>query len=131
MKHKSSSNGFFSNWQVKIVCLILAVLIYFAFAVGMPGERKIKMPLNLILPEGFNVTSLIPSDAEVVIRGEEGKIYMVDVNRIKLVADFSDVKTAGVASVPVVIDYQELLDYIDVTDLTIYTNPANIKLYFE
>lgn len=130
MKH-NSSNGFFRDWKIKVLCLILAALVFFAFSNGMPRERRITMPLNIILPEGLEVTSLIPETADIVIRGDEGKIYMVDVDRVKLYADFSNVKSDGVASVPVTIDYSDLLDFISTTDLTIYADPSIVKLYFE
>lgn len=130
MKHKNS-NGFFYDWKIKVVCLLTAILVFFCFSIGIPGERKISMPLNIELPSGLKVTSLIPETADVVIRGDEGKIYMIDVSRIKLIADFTDVKSEGVASVPVTIDYTDLLEYIGINDLTIYTEPAIVKLYFE
>lgn len=130
MKH-SNSNGFFANWQIKIICLLVACLVFFCFELGMPGERKITMPLDVIFPENLEVTSLIPETVDVVVRGNEKQIYMVDVSRIKVYADFSSVKSAGVASAPVTIDYTDLLDYISISDLTIYTDPSIVKLYFE
>ena len=128
---QNKTRGFFSDWQVKILCLIVAVLVYFSFSFGIPSERKVTMPLNIMLPEGLEVTSNMPESVDVIVRGNEKQIYMVDVSRIKLYADFTDVKNEGVASVPVVIDYSELLDFISITDLTIYTDPSLIKLYFE
>lgn len=128
---QSKTHGFFSDWQVKFICLILAVLVYFCFSFGMPSERKVTMPLSVILPEDLKVTSIIPESVDVVVRGNESQIYMVDVSRIKLYADFSNVSNEGVASAPVVIDYSALLDYISIADLTIYTEPSLVKLYFE
>jgi len=130
MKRKST-NGFFSDWQIKTVCLILAVLIYVVFYLGIPSERKISMPLEIILPNDMTVTSLIPSTADLIVSGNEKQIYMVDVSRVKLYADFSNVHSEGVASVPVTIDYSDLLDFIDITDVSIKADPSFVKLYFE
>lgn len=131
MKHKKNSNGIFYNWQIKCLCLLFAVLVYFTLSYSMSGERSVTLPLKVELPKDLSVTSLIPETADVVIRGDERQIYMVDLNRVTLSADFSGVTDTGIAAVPVKIDYSDLLDYIDITDVTLYTRPSVVKLYFE
>jgi len=131
MKHKKNQNNLFANWRAMTLCLFLAVLVYLAFAYGMPAERRVSMPLNVLLPENLKVTSLIPTSADIVVTGNEKQIYMLDLSRIKLYADFSEIQNVGVASVAVTIDYTDLVDYINMMDLTIEADPSIIKLFFE
>lgn len=131
MKFDKTSGRFFRNWQVKILCFIFAVFIYAMVAFESMGERTVTMPLSIVMPEGYEPTSLVPETASVVIRGSEKQIYLVDVSRVKLYADFSDVHESGVASAAVNVDYTDLLDYIGFTDISIFTKPSVIKIYFE
>ena len=122
---------FLIRWKIIIICFLFALSLYVAFYFSGRAERHIAMPLQLILPEGFEVGSLMPEDAEVVIKGRETQIYMIDVDKIHLYADFSKVERKGVAAVPVVIDYEDMLDYVNLADLSIFTSPAMVKIYFE
>lgn len=131
MKHKKNKKKSIADWRAMVLSLILAVLVFLAFSNGMPGERRITLPLSVILPDNLKVTSLIPSSAELVISGNEKQIYMIDISKVKLYADFSTIKNPGIASVAVTIDYTELMDYVDVVDISITTDPGIVKLYFE
>lgn len=131
MKFDKTSGRLFRDWQVKILCLIFAAFIYIMVAFESQGERVVTMPLEIIMPQGYQPTSIVPETASVVVRGSEKQIYLVDMSRVKLYADFSDVQSSGVASAAVNVDYTELLDYIGFTDISIFTRPSVIKIYFE
>lgn len=131
MKFEKTSAGFFKNWQVKILCLIFAIFIYAFVTFESAGERVVSIPLEIIMPEGYVAASNVPDSASVVIRGSEKQIYLVDVSRVKLSADFSDIHDKGVASAAISIDYSELMDYINFTDISIFTRPSVVKVYFE
>lgn len=131
MKFDKSSHKFFKNWQIKILCFVFALFIYAFVAFESDGERVVTMPLEIIMPDGYKPASLIPESASVIIRGSEKQIYLVDVNRVRLYADFSEVHDKGVASANITVDYSELMDYINFTDISIFTKPSVIKIYFE
>lgn len=122
---------FLTKWKICTLCFLFALALYIAVYFSGSAEREIAMPLEVILPEGFEASSLLPTEATVVIKGRERQIYMLDVSRLRLFADFSRVDRKGVAAVPVMIDYADMLNYVNLSDLSIFTNPAIVKIYFE
>ncbi len=131
MKFEKASAGILKNWQVKILCLLFAIFIYAFVVFEAEGERVVTMPLQIVMPKGYVPTSIVPESASVVIKGSEKQIYLLDVSKVKLFADFSDVHDKGVASAVVTADYSELKDYINLSEISIFTKPSVIKIYFE
>lgn len=129
MKHNGKS--IFANWQVKIICFVVALFIYIIVAYGIQTRRTITLPLEVVMPEGYKAVSVVPESADLVISGSENVIYLFDAQEFRLKADFSNVSNEGVASVPVTFEADELASHIDLTAMTIYTNPSFIKVYFE
>ena len=120
----------FYNWQIKIICFLLAVLIYFVLFYSIESSRTITLPLTVTLPEEYNAESIVPSTVELVIQGTEDQIYMIDVSAISVSADFSTVSHEGVNYAPVAIETGELGKYIDTSAISIYTKPSQVKVYF-
>ena len=118
------------NWQIKILSLTIAVFIFFVLSMSLQETRTISLPLTIEFPQDMEVTSNIPNTVELVIYGSSQKIYMIDVSNINLKADFSQVNTEGVSTVPVQIDLGPIADAIDNSQVSIYTRPSAIKLYF-
>jgi len=123
--------GIFSNWQIKILSFIVAVMTVFIFYYNGQQSRKVVLPLEIILPEGFVPTSNLPQSAELVIKGSEQQIYMFDPEEFSLVADFSKVKEEGVASVLIEVKTSESVNKLNLMDITFYASPAWVKIYFE
>lgn len=128
---KPSKNGFFSNWQIGVLCFLFAILVYFIMAYAVDSRREISLPLQIQMPSGYQPSSVVPQTAKVVIVGSEDKIYMIDASKIKLYADFSDVKDKGVASAVVRVDCSGLMDYLDITGISVFSKPSVVKIYFE
>lgn len=93
------------NWQIKVISLIVAFIVYiFAFyAVNTP--RTIKIPVSVVLPEGYEAFSNIPDSVDVAIHATGDAKYMVDPTLIEAKLDFSFVNSQGVFSAPVELDY--------------------------
>lgn len=131
MKYSKNSKQTFINWKALILCFLFAIVVSVIINFSGQMERHVSMPLEIIMPDGVGPTSIVPSNADVVIKGSEKQIYMVKTDKLKLFADFSDVKNQGVATAAVQIDYSDLLDYIDTSEVSIFTKPSIIKIYFE
>lgn len=129
MKH--SSKSVFSNWQVKILCFIAAVFVYVVVAFGIQERRTVTLPLKVIMPEGFVPTSVVPSEADIIISGSEEVIYMIEISNYSLSVDFSRVNSEGVASAPIDINNGDLDSYVNLSGVNVYTNPSYVKIYFE
>ena len=120
----------FYNWQVKIICFLLAVFIYFVLVFSIQTSRTLTLPLNVTLPAEYQAESIVPDSVELVIQGTEDQIYMIDVSNISVSADFSTVNREGVNYAVVEIDTGELERYIDTSMISIYTKPSQVKVYF-
>ncbi len=75
MKDQSNSarifNRIFDRWPVKIICVGLAVLLYVLFRTNTLTERQLTVPLKVLTPEGFVVSSEYPDHINLTIRGEK------------------------------------------------------------
>ena len=120
----------FYNWQVKILCLLFSVLIYFVLVFTIQSERKVTLPVTVNMPELYHAESNVPKNVKLVIQGTEDQIYMIDVSQISLYADFSTVNREGVNYAVVQIDTNELEKHVDTSSLHIYTIPSQLKVYF-
>ena len=129
MRSKFFSKVFY-NWQIKIICFLLAVLVYFVLVFSIQSSRTMTLPLTVTLPENYIAESNIPTTVELVIQGTEDRIYMIDVSNLSVSADFTTVNHEGVNYAPVVIETGELEKYIDTSVISIYTKPSQVKVYF-
>lgn len=118
------------NWQVKIICLLLAVLVYFVLLFSIQSSRSMTLPLTVTLPKDYKAESTIPKSVELVIQGTEDQIFMIDPSMISVSADFSTVNREGVSYAVVEVDAGDLASYIDTTALSIFTRPSQVKVYF-
>lgn len=128
--HSKFFQKVFYNWQIKIICFLLAVLVYFVLVYSIQSSRVITLPLEVTLPEDYVAQSNIPTSVDLVIQGTEDRIYMIDVSRFSVNADFSTVNREGVNYAVVDIETGELEKYIDLSEISIYTRPSQVKVYF-
>ncbi|MCR5761043.1 MAG: hypothetical protein K6F82_03475 [Sphaerochaetaceae bacterium] len=131
-RSKSSSNeGFFSNWQVKILCFVFAVLVFvMVYYTGME-TRRVSLPLDVILPENYEAVSVIPESSTLLVMGDGEDIYLINPDSVRLYADFSAVSRSGIAVVPVQVDYESLEDYVDLSEVYFRSSPLFVRIYFE
>ncbi len=120
----------FYNWQVKLICFILAIFVYFVLVFSIQTSRKVALPVDVKLPEGYTATSNIPTSIDLIIQGTEDQIYMIDVSSIYLTVDFSTVNREGINYATVEIDTGDLQKYVDTSEISIYTKPSQVRVYF-
>ena len=122
----------FYNWQAKIISFLLAVFVYFILMFSLHSTRTIPLPVEVILPDGYVAESKIRDSVDLIIQGTEDQIYLIDVSKFSLKADFSNIVTGeGTVYADVIIDMQDLKSYIDTSDVSIYTYPSQLRIYFK
>lgn len=127
MKNNFVQN-FLYQWQVKIICLVLAISVYFLVTFAASSDREILIDLDVILPTGFVAESLVPQTIDLVIEGNEDIIYLVDPSLIKASVDFSKVSKEGIIAAPVILEYEEKV--FEKGNITLNTNPTSIRISF-
>ena len=120
----------FYNWQVKILCLLIAVLLYFVLVFSIQSTRTITLPVEVSMPSAYVAQSNVPTEIDLVIQGTEDQIYLIDVSKVKLKVDFSGVDREGVNYAVVNIDTADMASYIDMSNISLYTKPSQLKVYF-
>ncbi len=131
MKQNKSFTSFLSTWVPRIISLLLAIMIFGSIKYLNMSSRVVRIPLEVALPESTSIKaeSLVPTYIDIVLSGDDKLIYLVDPDSIKASADFSDVISAGIARVPVILDYSEDL-YME-TSLVITADPDVVRILFE
>ena len=81
------------------------------------------------MPEGYKADSIVPQTVELQIKGKENQVYMINVSNLKISVDFSMVSQEGVAVAPVVIEVGQD-SVLDLSSISLTTNPAQVKVYF-
>ena len=84
----------------------------------------------MTLPSGYNADSNIPTSVDLVIKGTQERIYMIEVDDIHVSVDFSNVDHEGVNMAPVVITMDGPNQSLDTSSVSIFTNPTQVKIYF-
>lgn len=120
----------FYNWQVKILCFLVALFVYFMLVYSVQASRSVVLPVEVALPEGYTAESTVPDSVELVMMGTEDRIYMIDVSKISLSVDFSTVNHEGISYATVNIDSSGLERFLDTSGVSIYTKPSQLKVYF-
>ncbi|HAN41855.1 MAG TPA: hypothetical protein DCP98_00315 [Sphaerochaeta sp.] len=120
----------FYNWQIKLICFILAIFVYFVLVFSIQTSRKVSLPVEVKLPAGYTATSNIPSSIDLIIQGTEDQIYMIDASSIYLTVDFSTVNREGINYATVEIDTGDLQKYVNTSEISIYTKPSQVRVYF-
>ncbi len=130
MKQTKSFSAFLSTWVPRVVSLLLAIMIFGSIRYLNMSSRVVRIPLEVELPVSTSVKaeSLVPTYIDVVLSGDDKLIYLVDPDSIKASADFSDVISAGIARVPVILDYSE--DLYKETSLVITADPDVVRILF-
>lgn len=129
MKSKFLQKVFY-NWQVKIICFLLAIFAYVVLLYSVQEKRTLALPYEMEMPSGYKAESNLPQSIDLVIMGTEDQIYMIDASKISLTVDFSTVEREGVNYATVQIDTSELSSYVDMKNISIYTKPSQVKVYF-
>lgn len=130
MRHNKVFQKIFYNWQIKVLCFLVAVFAYFLLSLVLQDTRTVQLPLEVTLPKDYKADSNIPDSVDLVIKGSQDQIYMLNVDYVKVSVDFSSVDHEGVSTAPVVIKLEGPNGVVDTSSVSISTDPMQIKIYF-
>lgn len=129
MSKNSFVQSLLYEWQVKLVCILLACCCYFIITFNSNQDRNVEVPLEVMLPANYESESLVPSSITLNINGSEDVIYLIDPALIKATADFSSVNSEGIAQKTVVLDYDEKA--FRKGAITVKTVPSVVRISFK
>jgi hypothetical protein len=117
------------QWQVKLVCILLAVSCYFLISFSAFTDRQVVIPLEVSLPESLEAESLVPNSITININGSESIIYLIDPSLISASVDFSDVDEIGISRRTVVLSYDDKV--FDKGAIKVSSIPETIRIAFK
>lgn len=117
------------QWQVKLVCILLAISCYFLVSFSSYTDRQVVIPIEVILPTDFEAESLIPNSIAININGSDGIIYLIDPALVHASVDFSDIDEVGIARRTVVLSYDDKV--FDKGAIKVSALPETIRIAFK
>ena len=126
MKLNKIMRSLLFNWPVKVFSLLLAVGIFMVVNYATLDTRRVEIPLEVIIPSGYEASSNVPTSVTLHIRADERYIGMVDSSAIKATADFSKIDGEGAFSAPVLLGAQK--SYMNI-EVAFSTDPETVRIY--
>ncbi len=129
-KSNSKLVSFSSGIAPKIFALLGAIVVFFIIEYFQIIDRKVVIPLQVILPESQEIEpeSLVPTNIEILISGSDSIVYLVEPDKIKATADFSNVTEPGIARIPVQLTYD--MDVFDRAEIVVTAAKPVVRILF-
>lgn len=89
------------DWIAKILCLVLAIVLYVFYQFSSLRERPLSVPLTLIASENLVPATQYPRTVRLVLRGESDEIFAIHENDLEAVLDLGTHTVPGTWRVPV------------------------------
>lgn len=121
------------NWQKKIVCFVLAAMIYFFHQVSLLDMKTFSIPLQV---KSDGNTALLSGTekyryVKVKVRTRRDQIASLTENDFSAYVDISSWQKDGTFSFPVYVVLDERINSLNLEPLEIYNQPDNIQLSVE
>lgn len=120
---------FSRNWQIKVISLLVALLVYASISYLQSAAREVTIPLNVIQNSNYIAESYIPSKINIYIEGNEEIIYLIEPDKLEATLDLSMVTKKGISKVLVKLSYDGP-DTIK-TKVNFYSDPSTIRIKFK
>lgn len=116
-----------NNWVVKVFSLLLAIGVYLVINYATLDQRKVDIPLEVIMPTEYQAVSTVPHTVSLIIKTDSRYSALIDPWTVKATADFSHVDSEGVKSTAVILSTEG--PYAS-TKVYFSTQPEVIRIYF-
>lgn len=129
MKSVSLISRLMDRWPIKIISVALAIVLYLLFRMNTLTERQIAVPLNVITPEGFVVSSDYPDRINLTMRGEAEDIGGVLTDDVEAFVNLATFPEEGEYRVP--IEFRKSGTALQPEALELRSRPREIDLTLE
>ena len=129
MRFKVNFDKLIADWPIKIVCLILAILLYVLHDITLLQQKVLTLPLTVLENGSMVVASPYLPRVKVTIRGNGADINTLGDNDISVYLDLNYYTEPGTFNVPVTTNKSSLAQAI--TPLEIDIEPKEVPLVLE
>lgn len=120
---------FLDDWVAKVLCLVLAIVLYVFYQFSNLRDRPISVPVTLISSENLVPASQYPRTVRLLLRGESDEIYAIHESDLEAVIDLGVHTVPGTWRVPVKILKRG--SALAAEPLTISVEPSEISIILE
>ncbi|MCR4790888.1 MAG: hypothetical protein K5839_07400 [Treponemataceae bacterium] len=114
------------DWPAKVICLIIAVLLYIVCQITTLDRKSFAVPLEVKNTGTLTATNSIPKNIRVSARGESNEVGLLQEKDFKVFIDTGSYVTEGTYKVPIQVELSEEATMID--PLEIQLSPDTITL---
>ncbi len=129
MKAPSLVERAITDWPAKIVCLVLALLLFLFYRMSTLDQRYFSVPLSVEANGNFAPASTYPKMVKIRLRGETDSIYPILESDITASIDLSRFDAEGEVRIPVRAHLSGTALGIDPLEVTV--DPAEVKIRLE
>lgn len=117
------------DWPAKIVCLVLALLLFLFYRMSTLDQRYFSVPLTVESNGNFAPASTYPKMVKIRLRGETNSIYPILESDVTASVDLARFDAEGEVRVPIRAHLSGTALGIDPLEVTV--DPPEIKLRLE
>lgn len=128
MNIKKLRDKIFNKWQAKVICLIMALVIYFFHNILMLDKKTFVIPLNVVSQGALVSVDKVPRYVKVYVRAEPTAMISINSSNIKANLDITNYSKQGSYNVPIDVVLDEELIAIDPLEISIKPEKVSIRL---
>ena len=126
MNTKQFLEKVFNRWPIKIICFVLAILVYFFHQISVLDTKTFTVPVEIQA-----LGSMLPAETQersvrVTIRGKSEELNEIIESDLHAYLDITNITKEGKANVPVIINTSQRMTVIDPLEITV--KPEKIKI---
>lgn len=129
MKKQALVKRLLNNWPAKLICFVLAVLIYAFYQVTSLERKSISVKLNVSSNGSVVAASSVPDYVRVTVRGNSEDILHITEDNISALLDLNFYSNLGEVDIPVLLELDESVTAINPLEVTV--SPEYIKVTLE
>lgn len=113
MAERSFFSWITNNWLPKIICLLIAIILFLVYRTTSLSTRKINIDIDAVHTEKYIPVNAYTKTMVVEIRGESEKIMNITDREVKAFIDFSECKGEGPANMDIHVRFSPAVQLID------------------
>lgn len=134
MNTKHLLDEILDKWPAKVICLIVAIFLYFFHQASIIDSKTLVVPLKILENGVVMQVGSVPKSVSVVVRGSAEDIKLVDPSEITAYVSVDDITQKGQYTLPVQLSLSDALLVLDPFEvklkdekLTLYVDRKAIK----
>ena len=128
MNTKRLLDKILDKWPAKVVCLIVAIFLYFFHQASLISSKTVVVPLHIIEDGIVMHIGQVPNSVSVVVRAGEETIKAVQANDISASINLNTITETGVYKLPVQITLSENLLAFDPLEVRLKDDSVSIEV---